>query len=108
MEFPLEKYQKFNIRKFINKLLYKERNIEVPTARRCSTITEFRNKTETKKGLFQKFIVKILVRILKRKDDFLSLTDASMIAKAILDNLSVVDLEYFYNLWEESVLSCIF
>lgn len=102
VKFKLDTYKKFDLRSFIEDVLYLRNKIEPPRESRFKTPEEFRKYAKGSRHFFRFYIVKTITRLLMNQDKYLTYSDAKMISREIRENLQMKDYEYFYNLYFRS------
>lgn len=100
--FASEIYRGFDLRKFVNKIIYRNNNISIPKSTSYKSIKDFRDKAKGDTYFFRRFLPKYLAKLLMKQDSYLTFSDAKMIAEEIRSVLKLPDIEYFYNIYFKS------
>lgn len=102
VKFGLKTYEKFNLRSFIEYILYIRNRIVPPQESKFKTPKEFRRHVKGDRHFFKHYIVKCVAKLLMSQDKYLTYSDAKMISREIRENLQMKDYEYFYDLYFKS------
>lgn len=94
-------YSQFDLRDFVDQVVFTNNNIPVPIQSKYSSVAEFRMSI---KGCycFVKFLRKFLFKLIIAQDKCISTTDAEFIAREIQAYLTLPELEYFYDIYLNS------
>lgn len=96
IQFDADYYKKFELRGFINEILYTRNSITIPKNRPSRTIEKYKQKYKSKWGFFNIYLDNELTRLILQQDEYLTLSEAKMLAKEFKCNLRVEDYDYFY------------
>lgn len=102
VKFDLQTYEEFDLRAFIEDILYIRNGIDPPRNSNFKSIKDFKSKAKREKFFFSQILWRFIARLLMKQDKYLSFKDAKMLSKEIRCNLLMKDIEYFYNIFYNS------
>jgi len=102
VKFDLQTYEEFDLRAFIEDILYIRNGIEPPKNSNFKSVKDFKSKAKRERLFFNQILWRFIARLLMKQDKYLSFRDAKMLSKEIRCNLLMKDIEYFYNVFYNS------
>jgi len=95
-------YEEFDLRSFVDEVVFTNNGLAVPTESKYGTIEEFRARASGIYVFRKKFLPYELTGLILRQDESLTRADAELIAMHIRQYLTLAELEYFYRIYLDS------
>ena len=95
--FESESYKNFNLIEFVNKILFVNNGLDIPTVSKYTDHIEFRKLVKGNLYFVKSFLKASMIKLIMNQDKFLSFSDAKFLFKEIRKVIELPVIEYFYD-----------
>lgn len=102
IQFDFNCYKDFNMRDFICDILYSKNNLIIPTKKSYKFLKNYKELFEKNIDFINSFLPEEITNLILQQDEYLTVSEARLIADEFKYNLRIEDYEYFFNLYLNS------